>query len=313
LKLIIKNRVIDTPIETILKRVRSETRYLKDIIKKKEDVICTCPFHKDGNESKPACFVYDDDGKLVKGTFHCFACGEKGSLAKLVGKCYNRDTRWGEQWLIENFSSTFVEQKEYLEEITLEKKDTSIDESVLETFEYDNKEALEYLINKRHLNKDIVDLFQVGYDPDTTAVTFPCRDEHGKLVGIFKRNIYTKFFTIPQIDPKPVYLLDYVIRNGYDKVYVVESQINALTLWGWGFPAVALFGTGSNYQYKVLQKSGIRQYILAFDGDLAGSVGANRFVNNVFDALITKVVLPQGKDVNDLTKEEFLSLGENYC
>lgn len=312
MKLVIKNRVIDAPVETILKKVRAETRYLKDIVKKKEDVICTCPFHKDGNESKPACFVYDDDGKLVKGTFHCFACGEKGTLAKLVGKCYNNDTKWGEKWLIDNFSSTFVQNREYLEEI-VEKKKEYLEESVLETFEYDNEQALDYLINKRHLHKDIIDKFQIGFEKSTNSVTFPCRDEHGRLVGVFKRNISTKFFTIPQIDPKPVYLLDYVIKNGYSKVYVVESQINALTLWGWGFPAVALFGTGSNYQYEVLKKSGIRQYILAFDGDLAGQVGANRFVENNKESLLTKVIIPQGKDVNDLTKEEFLNLEEIYC
>ena len=268
--------------------------------------IC-CPYHANGMERRPSAGIRKTDG-----LFHCFACGEKGTLAKLVGKCYDNDTKWGENWLIDNFSSTFVQNREYLEEI-VEKKKEYLEESVLETFEYDNEQALDYLINKRHLHKDIIEKFQIGYEKSTNSVTFPCRDEHGRLVGVFKRNISTKFFTIPQIDPKPVYLLDYVIKNGYSKVYVVESQINALTLWGWGFPAVALFGTGSNYQYEVLNKSGIRQYILAFDGDLAGQVGANRFVANNKEALLTKVIIPQGKDVNDLTKEEFLNLEEIYC
>lgn len=309
MRLIIKNRVIESPIDVILKRVQSETRYLKDIRIKREEVVCTCPFHKNGNESKPACFVLNSkDSNLEYGTFHCFACGEKGSLAKLVGKCYDSNAGFGKQWLIDNFSSSFIEETEYLEEIT-EPNKNYLEESALEAFEYDNEQALDYLINKRHLNKDIIDLFKVGYEKSTNSVTFPCWDEHGKLVGIFKRNISTKFFTIPPIDPKPVYLLDYVIKNGITSVVVCESQINALTLWSWGIPAIALFGTGSNYQYDVLRKSGIRQYLLAFDGDLAGEVGANRFSNNIGDdVLVNKVVLPKGKDVNDLTEDEFMML-----
>lgn len=308
MKLTIRNRVIDTPIESILKRVQKETGYLKDIYVKGDEVVCTCPFHKGGQERKPACFVYDGDGDLVRGTFHCFACGEKGSFAKLISACYNTDVRSGEQWLIDNFSSAIIQTREYLEEIE-ENKKNYLEESVLETFEYDNEEALDYLINKRHLHKDIIDLFKVGFDPSSYCVTFPCRDEHGNLVGIFKRSIRQKFFSIPQMSQKPVYLLDYVIKNGITSVVVCESQINALTLWGWGIPAIALFGTGSNYQYEVLRKSGIRKYLLAFDGDLAGEVGANRFINHMgYDVLINKVVLPKGKDVNDLTEEEFRSL-----
>ena len=103
--------------------------------------------------------------------------------------------------------------------------------------------------------------------------------------------------------------MDYVIKQGYRTVCVVESQINALTLWGWGIPAIALFGTGSDAQYKMLKKSGIRTYVLAFDGDLAGDIGSNKFIKNIGDdVLVRKLILPKGKDVNDLTKEEFLSL-----
>ena len=106
-----------------------------------------------------------------------------------------------------------------------------------------------------------------------------------------------------------MYLLNYVIKNGITSVVVCESQINALTLWGWGIPAIALFGTGSTSQYEILRKSGIRKYTLAFDGDLAGDVGANRFSNNIGDdVLVNKIVLPRGKDVNDLNEDEFRML-----
>lgn len=118
-----------------------------------------------------------------------------------------------------------------------------------------------------------------------------------------------KDFFIPEGIDKPVYLLYNVLRKGLTEVYVCESQINALTLWTWGIPAIALFGTGTKEQYEILKKSGIRIYHLCFDGDSAGDKGANRFINEMYkDCIIDVVGIPDGKDVNDMTKEQFINL-----
>ena len=46
-----------------------------------------------------------------------------------------------------------------------------------------------------------------------------------------------------------------------------------------------------------------------FDGDFAGRKGAERFIKNIrSDVFVTDLLLPKGKDINDLTKEEFISL-----
>ena len=304
----IGNRKINADTYSILSRLKSETGYLKDIKKSSNGYMCTCPYHSNGAENHPSCSILDtDNNNLPAGTFHCFACGTSGSLAKLIAKCYGKSDEFGRQWLVQNYGDTYIDEVEYLPKIEEQKKET-LDESVLNQFEYDNQDALNYLINKRHLKKEVLEQFKIGFDKETNNVTFPCRDEHGKLVGIFTRNIYSKFFSIPKIQPKPIFLLDNAIKNSYSEVYVVESQINALTLYGWGFPAIALFGTGSSDQYAILNKSGIRKYVLCFDGDLAGEIGANKFSLNVKNAIFEKVFLPKGADVNDLTKEEFLSL-----
>lgn len=309
MKLIINHRHIKSSIKEILSKVKDATGFLDDIQERKENVICTCPFHNDGHEKKPACYVKSTiDGELEYGTFHCFACGESGRLPKLIAKCFNCSFTEAEKWLTDNFGNVYVEDLEYLPKIESEQITNFLPESILNSFEYDNKEALNYLINKRHLKKEVLDKFKIGFEKSTNSVTFPCRDEHGNLVGIFKRNIYTKFFTIPKIEPKPIFLLDNAIKNGYDEVVVCESQINALTLEGWGFHSIALFGTGSDAQYSILSKSGIRKYILAFDGDLAGDIGAKRFSLNVKNAVFEKINIPKGKDVNDLTFEEFCML-----
>ena len=46
-----------------------------------------------------------------------------------------------------------------------------------------------------------------------------------------------------------------------------------------------------------------------FDGDSAGDSGAKRFIKNIRkDVFVDVVKLPRGKDVNDLSKEQFLDL-----
>ena len=70
-----------------------------------------------------------------------------------------------------------------------------------------------------------------------------------------------------------------------------------------------MFGTGSKYQYDILKRSGIRNYILCFDGDDAGRKGIKRFIDNMpNDVIISIKQIPEGKDVNDLDKETFLNL-----
>ena len=315
--LVINHRNIITPIKTILETIKHETngRYFKDIVEKSENVVCTCPFHSGGNERKPACNIVSNRASEydVYGTFNCFACKEKGPLARLVGKCFTDNEEEyvsiGEQWLVERFGNIYVDEIEYLPEITFTSNKLYLNENVLDNYEYDNVDALDYLINKRHLRKEVVDYFKIGFNKLTGSVTFPCWNEKNKLVGIFERSIYNKHFHIPEITPKPIYLLNEAIKNSYTTVYVVESQVNALTLYSWGIPAIALFGTGSSEQYKILRKSGIRNFVLAFDGDEAGRRGRDKFIKNMsFNCLISYVNLPDGKDVNDLDYQTFINL-----
>ena len=162
---------------------------------------------------------------------------------------------------------------------------------------------------KRKLSKEVVDRFRVGYDKERDAITFPVYDERHRLVMVTARSVNSKRFWIPKNVDKPVYLLYDILERGIETVYVCESQINALTARTWGLDAVALFGTGSEKQYNTLKKSGIRNYVLLFDGDEAGRKGALRFKKNMpNDVFITDVRLPAGKDVNDLSYDEVMKL-----
>ena len=126
-----------------------------------------------------------------------------------------------------------------------------------------------------------------------------------------RRSVNSKKFIIDKEKQKPVYLLYYLKKRNIQEAYICESQINALTIHSYHLPAVALFGTGSDYQYDLLNKSSIRHFILCFDGDDAGKKGIKNFIQNIKkDAIVSILNIPEGKDVNDLSKEEFFKLNE---
>ena len=308
----IRNKVVTEPIINILYQAKRELTNgkLKDIQKAHDaNILISCPCHKDGYEKHASCRVLADETceELEAGYAYCFSCGYSAPFAQVIGDLFNEDKAFGEEWLVERFGNTFVEQEEFLQEIVLDKptvKKEYLDEASLIPFDFYHP-----YMWKRKLSKEVVDRFRVGYDKERDAITFPVYDERHRLVMVTARSVNSKRFWIPKDVDKPVYLLYDILERGVQTVYVCESQINALTARTWGLDAVALFGTGSEKQYNTLKKSGIRNYILLFDGDEAGRKGAMRFKKNMPpDVFITDVRLPAGKDVNDLTYDEVINL-----
>lgn len=309
MELVINNKVIDAPVYDILKQVHKETngRYLNTIIDKGDNVFIQCPFHSNGKEKHPSCTVFarDDDKYTDKGITHCFACGISVPLYTLVGHCFDQDDEFGKEWLVQRYSNIFIEKQTYLPEIQIGRpKETALNESILDQFAYFHPYQFQ-----RKLSQEIILKYKVGYDKETDSITFPVWDEHNRLKFITKRSVKTKQFFIPQGVKKPVYLLNFMLKENRNTVFVCESQINALYLNTLGYPAVALIGTGTRDQYEILNKSPIRHYILAFDGDEAGDKGITRFLSNIRkDVFVDVMLLPRGKDCNDLTGEEISQL-----
>lgn len=313
--LTIRNKVITTPVEQIIKQLKSElTNGLLQQIEPRtgQNIKVTCPIHKEGRERRPSCYIFADetDKTTQLGTVHCFTCGYVATLPEFIADCLEETEdrqSFGEEWLINRCETAFLSEVQYLPSIELDKPKKTInkiDESILKNYEYYHT-----YMWQRKLTKEVVDLFEVGYDPERQMITFPVRNELGDLVFVTARSVKSKFFVIPEKVEKPVYLLYYILQNNIKHVAVTESQIDALYLFSIGIPAVCLFGTGTPQQYNLLKKSGIRSFSLFFDGDEGGRKGAARFKRNMpDDIIITDYLLPWGKDVNDLTKEEILNL-----
>lgn len=307
--LVINGHIINAPIKDILYAIKKELingklRVIEDV--KNDNITVTCPFHKLGKESHPSSQIYCGDSPDIEyGTFHCFTCGESGPLYHFVGECFDEGDEFGKQWLLTHFGNALLEnQFNALFQWDEQKPKEYIDESVLNNFE----DWHPYMA-KRKLSPAVCKYFQIKYDPVSECLVFPVRDETGKIYMLTRRSVNTKQFIIDADKDKPVYLLNEITKKGINEVVVVESQINCLTLWTYGIPSVALFGTGAKNQYKALNKSEIKHYFLCFDGDSAGKNGIKKFLKNIRDDVIVDIYeMPDGMDVNDLTQEEFDNL-----
>lgn len=122
-----------------------------------------------------------------------------------------------------------------------------------------------------------------------------------------RRSVLNKTFLIEQDKEKPLYLLNEILNKHYNKVIITEGQIDALTAWDYGFPAIATLGGLSDKQIDILNKSNINFVITMFDNDNAGKTFTKKLINklnkNIF---VIETQLPSNKkDINDLTYEEF--------
>ena len=124
-----------------------------------------------------------------------------------------------------------------------------------------------------------------------------------------RRSIAGKFFNYPTGVTKPVYGL-YELPDNCKSVIVCESCFNALTCWVYGKPAVALLGTGNSYQIQQLKELGVNEFVLAFDPDEAGRKATEKLKCALHSVAIvwSYANIPAGKDINDLTKDEFDNL-----
>lgn len=297
------------------------SRYLAKIKDGPTHIQITCPYHSDGMERKPSAGIRKTDGLL-----HCFACGEVHSLTEVISHCFEKDDGgiYGMQWLLKNFSVTAKEYNRNVKFKVGRGVDSDSNTNDVQNVQFVTEEELEKYrythpyMYKRGLTDEVIEMFDIGYDRDMQAITFPVRDIRGNCLFIARRSVNTKFFNYPSLSEKSVYGLYelYNLNKFPDEVWITESMIDALRLWGVGIYACALNGLGSGNQYKQLSNMPCRVFVLATDMDKAGLNARHRIRENVRNKLFMQVFLPDGrKDIGECTDEEILALKKvfNTC
>lgn len=276
----------------------------------RDNIQVTCPNHSNGQERKPSCGIRttDGDGKEV-GQIHCFTCGYTASLPVFISNCFGRydNGNYGKKWLLKHFTGVDGISDRKLD-LNLSRYDfnknhhTYVSEEELESYRY-----IHPYMYKRGLTDEIIEKYDIGYDKNTDCITMPIRDKNGNTLFFCRRSVKTKFFNYPSGVEKPIYGI-YELPKYCKEIVVCESVFNALTCVKYGKPAISLLGTGNSIQYQQIKELPVRRILLGFDGDEAGDNAAIRFKKNVTNKIVHQYEIPRGKDINDLTKEEFDNL-----
>ena len=295
---------------------------------------CYCPLHSNGNEKHPSSGIllneeYRNGQTYPEGFFHCFSCGKAMSLPNLIEEILkekNISNRSGLEWLKENVGEFKETEFDYLlprniiQDLNNNFALNYIKSKTQQQREYVSEEELKnyrYTIQymyERKLTDEVIEKFDVGVDlhyvpaekvREVPCITFPVRDINGNVLFIYRRAINTKNFYMPAGIEKPVYGI-YELPKDSSRVILCESIFNALTCYVYGYPALALFGTGTASQLNQLKLLGVKEFILGLDPDEAGERGATKLKKALKSvSIIRKMNIPQGKDINDLDFDTF--------
>lgn len=289
-----------------------------------------CPFHAGGQERKPSCGVILTDEQrngtyYPAGWWHCFACGYQGGMIQSLNKLFELRSMPQDAmtWLQDNIPG-FAVNLEFEQLIPndlltattnsfavsqLLPNPTYVSEDELKTYRF----TVPYMYNRR-LTDEVIERYDIGVDMNwippgkknvIPCITFPVRDRNGNTLFLCRRSIEGKIFNYPQGVQKSVYGLA-ELRPTDKSVIICESCFNALTCVVYGYAAVALLGTGNAYQIQQLKELGVNEFVICMDGDDAGHKATNKLKKALHDvAIIWTINMPDGKDVNDCTKEEF--------
>ena len=304
-----------------------------------DNLMISCPYHKNGLERRPSAGIKKKDG-----TFHCFACEEVHTLPEVISHCFGKEDAgaFGYNWLMKNFVMISKEERRDVEldlvrpqsnvrrtadtgtagcsSVSSVHLGEDVSRSYVSEAELEKYRVIHPYWAKRGItNPDIIELFDLGYDKETDCITFPVRDVNGNCLFVARRSVRTKFFNYPAGAEKPLYGLYEVCKclvmprkcnkPWFSELIVTESMLDALSFWCVEKPAVALNGLGNEHQFQQLRDLPCRKIILATDMDKAGMKARETIKKKLANKLITEYFFPKGKkDANECTPEELLAL-----
>jgi hypothetical protein len=272
-----------------------------------DNIVVTCPsrHHKGGRESSASMNIYTGDStKIPYGFCKCWSCDFQCSFISFVAECFECSEDYAKNWLIDNFGVLAENLILTDDEIVIKPKGVTFN---LPSKWLDNLQNWHPYLGERGLSREVCELFKVKYDPTTSQIVFPCFDTSGNLLMAPRRSIVYKNFYLDKKQDKPVYCLDYIIKNNIQTVMLCEGPFDVLTCYTYGYPAIGTFGNPSPNQIEAINKSPIKVLYLAMDNDSAGRRMTNTIIAGLDPRIIIKQVKwPMGKkDPNELTFEEF--------
>lgn len=272
-----------------------------------------CPFHP---ETKPSCAIYPDH-------FHCYGCGEHGSLKKLL-KALKIQPPVSPFPQIPSRPRISRPPEDVIETLT----------SVTQLFHqalFRHSTALDYVLS-RGISIETIKKMKIGFSPKglllgqiargkielealekamlvrkgkeffRNRIVFP-EVREGKTIYMAGRALY------PHQSPKYLFLPKWpkvlfgwgILDKSSPEIYIVEGFFDLATLIEWGYPALALGGITLKNVYLPVFYFFSRVYVI-FDSDTAGQLGASKIFSTLPNVKVISLPL-EFKDVNEIAQK----------
>lgn len=231
---------------------------------------------------------------------------EKGSFVKLLAFLRNETEEETEEYLLEQYGTPVSWDNLTLRvpELSLEKKRNYLPADALKPYAYRHP-----YLERRGIPERIQRGFRIGYDPKRKAVVIPWFDAMGRLANIKYRSVRSKVFWYePGAVPirEVVFGMNIIYRKGIEEAVLVEAEIDAMTWWALGVPAVAVGGNNlSERQASIIKRSPLRRLTICADNDESGgklSKAVDIKLKGFIELYSTSVPV-QYKDVNEAHKD----------
>ena len=306
----VDNYIIETPLYEIVCQLKmaltnGKLREIKSWSEGDDNVVVTCPnrHHKNGREAHAAMNIYvGTSSKIPYGYCKCWSCDFQCSFVKFVAECFECSEEFAKNWLKDKYGKISSSGIVLCDDIVIKqnKMPVRMPASYLDAFQ----DWHPYLA-QRKLSREVCELFKVKYDPQTSQIVFPCFDIAGKIIMTPRRSIYNKTFYINKDQDKPVYCLDYIIKNNISTAILCEGPVDVLTCYSRNYPAIGTWGNPSPSQIEAINKSPIKVLYLGMDNDWAGQRMANVVRAGLDPRIIIKEIKWPQKDPNACSLEEF--------
>lgn len=285
-------------------------------------VTSECPFapwtHERGSDRNPSFGIKTSPGPS---NYHCFSCGQKGSLMYLPNALSKHSSAVGILKILSDYILRYDVSEfsadlypDYGSEKIFRVPDTSVwPESYLEDFPpvIGHINALSYL-SKRGVTARVIRQLGLRYDPQKRRVCFPCRNAEGELVGLHGRAIDSE---------NPLRYYAYKYGDTYNNhVWTNTNNIdcsNPLILVESVFDLASVLRVYSNVvcsrsasvSNDLMLTLPLCPYIITlYDSDSAGDA-ARLFITSKSNSPVTHLLPVEGKkDPGEMTEEEVSSL-----
>lgn len=230
-----------------------------------------------------------------------------GGFAKLLGYLRGTSTEEAEEYLLDAYGNQFGDSEEIrLPTPKLPAKRRlyrRLDESTV-------TQATSTYLLRRGISEEVQALFGVGYNDKHYGFTaIPWRHADGRLANVkYRATKGKRFFYEKGATPirELVYGADVLPVESSVAVVIVEGEIDAMSWWTAGIPAIALGGANiTRAQADIIRRSPIKTLLLGGDNDETGSL-LNRKIEKAlrWDVRMYDVDYGEYKDANEVLLAE---------